>query len=80
MPTILRVDGYEIMIYVDDHAPPHVHVFAHGCEAIVNLSCPNGDPEIRDAYHCKARDVKGALRVVTAHQSLLCTMWKEIHG
>jgi len=30
MPTILRIEGYEIVIYLHDHLPPHVHVFARG--------------------------------------------------
>jgi hypothetical protein len=68
MPTILRVDGYEIVIYLDDHPPPHVHVFAHGCEAIVYLNCP------------RSRELKAILKVVGNHRERLCAMWKEIHG
>jgi hypothetical protein len=80
MPTILRVDGYEIVIYLDDHPPPHVHVFAHGCEAIVYLNCPRGEPEIGEAYRCKSRELKAILKVVGNHRERLCAMWKEIHG
>jgi len=80
MPTILRVDGYEIVIYLRDHLPPHVHVFTGNCEAIINLHCPKGDPDIRESFYCKPKEVKGALEVVSEHQQILCAMWKEIHG
>lgn len=26
MPTILRKDGYQFVIYYNDHQPPHLHV------------------------------------------------------
>ena len=80
MPTVPRIDGYVIVIYLHDHGPAHVHVFAHGCEGIVDLNCPNGEPEAREFYRCKARDVKDVLRIVGKHQERLCAMWKEIHG
>jgi len=80
MPTILRIDGYEIVIYLRDHLPPHVHVFAHGCEAVIELQCPEGAPEIREFYRFKSRQLRGVLDVVTTHQEQLCAMWKVIHG
>jgi hypothetical protein len=30
MPTVLRREGYEIVIYFNDHPPPHVHAFKGG--------------------------------------------------
>ena len=43
MPTVLRVDGYEIFIYLHDHLPPHVHVIVRANEIIVNLNCEHGE-------------------------------------
>lgn len=74
MPTVLRIDGYEIAIYLRDHLPPHVHVFSGKCEAVINLKCPNGEPEIRESFYCKPREAKGALAIVTKHKELLCAM------
>ena len=53
MPTILVLDGYAIVIFMHDHQPPHVHVFARGCEAIFNLSCPQGPPGLRENFRFK---------------------------
>jgi hypothetical protein len=80
MPTILRIDGYEIVIFLNDHVPAHVHVFAGGREAVVDLHCPEGDPEIREFYRFKVRELKPILRLVKQHQEQLCAMWKVIHG
>ena len=43
MITVLRADGFRIVIFSDDHQPAHVHVFGDG-EAKINLSVPTTDP------------------------------------
>jgi len=79
MPTVLRKDGYEIQIYTQDHLPPHVHVFARGCEAIVNLGCPDGEVTVRENFRFKQRELGDIMRLVKAYQSFLCAAWREIH-
>jgi hypothetical protein len=37
MATILRIRGLRVVIYVNDHYPPHVHVIGHGREARIAL-------------------------------------------
>jgi hypothetical protein len=34
--TVLRAEGFRVVIYVNDHAPAHVHVLGTG-EAKINL-------------------------------------------
>ena len=79
MPTILRVDGYEFIIYIRDHLPSHVHVFARGCEAIVNLGCPDGAISLRQRFRFTLREMKLILRIVEKNRALLCEAWEEIH-
>jgi hypothetical protein len=38
MPTVLRKDGFEFMIYTDDHEPAHVHVFKGEGKAKIIIS------------------------------------------
>jgi hypothetical protein len=80
MPTVLRINGYEIFIYLHDHLPAHVHVFVRGGEVIINLDCLGGEPEIRNVYRASVREARKALDVVIEHRELLCNMWKDIHG
>jgi hypothetical protein len=37
MPTVLRREGYEIVIYFNDHVPPHVHAFKGAGEVKIDL-------------------------------------------
>lgn len=80
MPTVRRIGGYEFVIYLRDHTPAHVHVFAQECEAVINLDCTGGLPTLRETYQCKRPALKEALRLVTHYHALLCSAWKEIHG
>jgi Domain of unknown function (DUF4160) len=80
MPTVLRIDGYEIVIYLNDHLPHHVHVFAHGCEAIVELSCPDGIARVRKNRNFKSRELKKVVRMVQAHQAELCANWEKVRN
>jgi hypothetical protein len=48
MPTVIRFDGLRVVIYTDDHRPPHVHVIGRGCEAIFQLAGPATPPVLRE--------------------------------
>ncbi|MEP9388729.1 DUF4160 domain-containing protein [Mesorhizobium sp. KR9-304] len=43
MVTVLCIDGFRIVIFLDDHEPAHVHVFGDG-EAKINLVSAGGRP------------------------------------
>jgi len=79
MATILSVDGYKVQAFTQDHLPPHVHVFARGCEAIVFLNCSEEVVTLRENFRFKAREIKAILQIVQAHQAVLCDAWEEIH-
>ena len=76
MPTVLRREGFDFIIYFDDHNPPHVHVFKSGGEAKIEL-----DPILVAAvWKMKKRDVRDAKRITIEHQSYLLDKWREING
>jgi hypothetical protein len=50
MPTVLRIGALRVVIYANDHGPAHVHVIGQGCEAVFDLHCPSGPPELRENY------------------------------
>lgn len=47
MPTVLRIHGFRVVIYPNDHRPAHVHLVGAGKEAVFHLHCPDGPPELR---------------------------------
>ena len=40
MPTIIKQDGFRIVIWPNDHLPPHVHVFKSDAEVKIELVEP----------------------------------------
>lgn len=80
MPTVLRLDGLRVRIYVDDHRPPHVHVIAADGEAVFVLNCPDGPPELRERHGVSLQMVNRIQKELGDHLSVLCPKWREIHG
>jgi len=77
MATVLRVDGYSVVIRTRDHQPPHVHVFCSGDEEHVVLDLvPVG---IRELYGMRPKHVVRAVRIVEDAVQYLQTCWEEIH-
>jgi uncharacterized protein DUF4160 len=79
MPTILRLDGYRVVIYPNDHSPAHVHVIGATAEAVFELHCPEGPVTLRESYAFKKRDLRRLMRELDAQLSLLCEDWEKIH-
>jgi hypothetical protein len=76
VPTVLRRDGFEFVIYLDDHNPPHVHVFKADGEAKIEL-----DPIIvAGVWRMKRKDARDAKRITRENQTYLLDKWGEING
>jgi Fe2+ or Zn2+ uptake regulation protein len=80
MPTVLILRGLKVVIYFNDHSPAHVHVFAHGCEVVLDLHCPDGPPEMRENYGFSFKEVRKIIDALTTHVATLCAKWKGIYG
>jgi hypothetical protein len=79
MPTVLRKDGFRIVIYPDDHLPSHVHVFSGESEVKINLGSEIDLAEIIE-YRGKRNIAIKALSLVIEHQRELLKAWRGIHG
>lgn len=80
VPTVLRLNGLRVVIYPNDHRPPHVHVIGPDGEAVFVLGCPDGPPKLRES---RGFDRHGLARVraeLAAHVADLCERWRAIHG
>ena len=80
MPTVLIVFGLRVVIYPNDHRPAHVHVQGHGCEAVFDLHCPDGPPELRENYSFSRKELGKIAGALTIHLVELCVAWRRIHG
>jgi hypothetical protein len=80
MPTVLRIGALRVVIYPSDHRPAHVHVIGQGCEAVFDLRCPNGSPELRENYRFGLRELNRIEAALSANLVALCVGWERIHG
>ena len=80
MPTVEKLGGLRVVIYPNDHRPAHVHVIGNGCEAVFNLHCPNGAPELRENYGFSQPEVSRIKAALAQRLAQLCAAWKDIHG
>jgi len=75
MPTILRQDGFEVMIYTRDHEPPHVHVWRVGTELVINL-----EPlDLRENNGMLPNNARKAFDIVAYNQTDLLIAWRRLH-
>jgi hypothetical protein len=78
MVTVHRAFGFRFVIFVNDHAPPHVHVFGHGGEAKMELAeCSVSVKWVNGIGHGELRRI-----VAEGHErrTMLLNAWKSIHG
>jgi Domain of unknown function (DUF4160) len=79
MPVVLRSDGLRFVIFVDDHEPPHVHVFGDGETKIVLGDSPD-DVQVIKYASTKRTESRRAARVVATNHDFLHEKWIELHG
>jgi hypothetical protein len=78
MSTVDRIGGRRVVIYSNDHRPGHVHVIGN-CEAVFNLNCPEGPPELRENYDCPANELSKIKTALAKRITHLCAEWIRIH-
>jgi hypothetical protein len=80
MPTVLRFKGFRVVIYTNDHWPPHIHVIGAGREARIALGGVGQWPSIVTNEGLSRRELAAALVEIDRNRELLIERWREIHG
>ena len=73
MPTIGRIGSLDVMVFRNDHAPPHIHVFGPEFSAkfaIANLELLSSKGQIR------RRDIKAVEEWGQKHKDMLYRNWE----
>jgi len=79
MPTALRIDGLRVVLYPNDHRPPHVHVLGAGTEAVFILNCPAGPPTLRGNFGFTTGELNRIASALAGSLTALCVEWEHIH-
>ena len=74
MPTVLRVNGFNVVINTHDHMPRHVHVLRAGGVVIIEIETGN----IVRVRNMKAADVREAREIVEDNAAHLVAEWDRI--
>ena len=80
MPTIYRKSRFEVIIYLNDHRPAHVHIFKAESEVVIFLGNEQAPPQVRENIGMSRRDERAALILVGEHQTEFLEEWRRIHG
>lgn len=80
MPVVMREDGWSFVIYLDDHAPPHVHVKRAGGEVKVSVPAPGECVQVLRVRGLTTHEAVRAARLVETHRKRLLREWESIHG
>ncbi len=80
MPKVLSLEGYDFVIYLGDHEPPHVHVRRGGGEAIVTIGNGRGEAVLRQEHGLKRHELRRAIELVEDHRPQLLGAWRQHNG
>jgi hypothetical protein len=80
MPTVLRIGGLRVVVYLNDHHPAHVHVIGQRHEAVFELNGTNGTVAIRENYGFSRREIAAIDRALLRNLAALLTAWERVHG
>ena len=78
MPTVLRIDGFDVVILLPprEHGPAHVHVRKAGSEVVIVLS----SLAVQRVEGMRSADVVSAVGIVSHHRNELLAAWRKHHG
>ncbi len=79
MVVIHRAHGFRFVIYTADHDPAHIHITGAG-QAKVNLTGPDGRPELVSFAGIKQSDMRRLMSEVEARRDEFLQEWERIHG
>ena len=79
MVVIHRAFGFRFVIYTADHHPAHIHITGPG-QAKVNLTGPDGRPEVVSSAGIKQSDMRRLMSEVEERRDEFWKEWERIHG
>jgi len=77
MLTVLRQNGFCLMIYTRDHEPMHVHVWYQGNEAVIRFET---EIILLEEHDFNRQQIRRAVAIVRQNREFLIDKWREIYG
>jgi Domain of unknown function (DUF4160) len=81
MPTVLpHFRGWRVVIFPNDHRPPHVHVIGAEAHERFELLCDLGQVRLLSNIGFDRSELKKIVDRLQDHLAHLCSEWGRIHG
>ena len=81
MPTVLPgLKGWRVVIYPNDHRPPHVHVVGVSEHARFELLCDLKHVRLLSNIGFRLAEVRQIEGYLLGHLDHVCDEWERIHG
>jgi Domain of unknown function (DUF4160) len=81
MPTVLpHFSGWRVVIFPNDHRPPHVHVIGVEAHARFELLCDLGQVRLLSNIGFDRSELKKITGRLQDHLAHLCSEWGRTHG
>jgi hypothetical protein len=80
MVTVFRVRRFRIVIFSNDHWPPHVQAIGPDCEARIALGERGEHPRLMSNEGLTRAELEEVLVEVDEQIELLRQRWREVHG
>ncbi len=74
MPTVMRQNGFRVMIHTADHHPPHVHCIKAGTAVLIEIETLR----VRDNFGMPISEIRNALKIVADNQTHLMLEWRKV--
>ena len=78
-PTLLVVGRYHIVVYPNDHSPPHVHIVGSGHAKFLIGSTPD-DVNLLEHEGVQARDLRRIAEVTIDRHRECLAGWRKYRG
>ncbi|HEX5724894.1 MAG TPA: DUF4160 domain-containing protein [Longimicrobiaceae bacterium] len=80
MPTVHRERGFAVKVHLDDHPPPHVHVWKSGKRVKILIGDAATPAALLGAGTMEKREARRAIDIVDVNRKFLLAKWRELHG
>jgi hypothetical protein len=81
VPNVLPpFKGWRIVIFTNDHRPPHVHLIGPEESARFELLCDLGQVKLMDSIDFKLAQLQRIEGYLLNHIAHLCSEWERIPG
>jgi hypothetical protein len=81
VPTVLTIRNIRVVIYTNDHPPPHVHALKPGGgRAKFALNCPDGPVRLVEQIGFARSEIGEIGGGIAESLAGICGEWRRIHG